>query len=70
MTVNVGTADRIFRAVLGVALLVLAFGGVSEIFASGALKWIAAAAGVVMLGTAALRSCPLYALFGIRTCKL
>ncbi|WP_296988128.1 YgaP family membrane protein [Thalassospira sp. UBA1131] len=28
------------------------------------------AAGVVMLATAALRFCPLYMLFGLRTCPL
>jgi len=70
MRVNIGTLDRALRTVLGAALLVLAFGGVLPALSDGAPKWIAAAAGVILLATAALRLCPLYALFGIRTCKL
>ena len=67
MTINVGTIDRIARAILGVALLYLAF-------ASGVLDgtiWqsVAAAAGVVMLAVAAIRSCPVYTLIGIKTCR-
>jgi hypothetical protein len=67
MSVNVGTVDRTVRAALGVALLYLAF-------ASGALedsvwKWAAASIGVVMLVVAAIRICPLYSLFGLKTCK-
>lgn len=68
MTINVGTVDRIARAILGVVLLYLAF-------ASGSLdasvwKWIAAAAGVIMLGTSAMKFCPLYRVFGMRTCPV
>lgn len=67
MTVNVGTIDRIARAVLGVVLLYLAF-------VSGALdgtiwQWIAALAGVVMLTVATVRICPIYTLIGIKTCR-
>lgn len=70
MRVNIGTLDRALRTVLGVALLVLAFGGVMPALSVGAPKWIAGAAGLILLATAALRLCPLYAIFGIRTCKL
>lgn len=68
MTVNVGTLDRIARAILGLVLLYLAFASGAAIFAGGALKWIAALVGVVMLGTAAMRSCPLYTMLGLSTC--
>lgn len=64
MTKNMGTADRAARAVLGIVLLALAFGPLA-----GILAWLAGAVGVVMLATSALGSCPLYTLFGIRTCK-
>lgn len=70
MRVNIGTLDRALRTVLGAALLALAFGGVLPDLSAGAPKWIAAAAGLILLATAALRLCPLYAIFGIRTCKL
>lgn len=70
MTANLGSIDRIIRIVLGIALLALALGGFSAFFAAGAAKWIAAAAGVILIATAGMRFCPLYAIFGIRTCKL
>ncbi|PIV80056.1 MAG: DUF2892 domain-containing protein [Rhodobacteraceae bacterium CG17_big_fil_post_rev_8_21_14_2_50_63_15] len=70
MTANIGSIDRIIRIVLGIVLLALAFGGVSAVFAAGAPKWIAAIAGIVLIATAGMRFCPLYRIFGIRTCKL
>ena len=68
MTINVGTVDRIARAILGVVLLYLAFigGGLD----ASAWKWVAVAAGVVMLGTSAMKFCPIYRIFGMRTCKV
>ncbi|MDU8910029.1 DUF2892 domain-containing protein [Aestuariicoccus sp. MJ-SS9] len=69
MTANVGTIDRILRALLGIALLWLAFFSGLPAVEAGALKWIAAAVGVVMLGVAAVRVCPLYSIAGIRTCR-
>ncbi len=61
---NVGNTDRMIRAVVGVVLLILAFSSLG-----GALAWIAGIIGVVMLGTAALGTCPPYAMLGINTCK-
>jgi len=69
MTANIGTIDRVLRMVLGITLLALAFGGFAPALAAGAPKWIAAAAGVVMLATASMRFCLLYRIFGIRTCQ-
>ena len=70
---NVGTLDRFVRAVVGIVLLALPFvsaapedGGM----AYGVYGWIMIAAGVVMLVTAAFRFCPLYRVFGLRTCPL
>jgi len=59
-TANIGTADRIARLVLGLALIALAVTGTI-----GVWGWI----GVVPLATAFLRVCPAYSLLGIRTCK-
>ena len=68
MTINVGTVDRIARAILGVVLLYLAFiGGALD---ASAWKWVAVAAGVIMLGTSAMKFCPIYRIFGMRTCKV
>ncbi|MBF9034389.1 DUF2892 domain-containing protein [Rhodobacterales bacterium HKCCE2091] len=70
MTRNVGTVDRFLRALLGIVLLYLAFASGLPAFEAGALKWIAAVVGVVMLVVAAVRVCPIYAIFGIRTCPV
>jgi hypothetical protein len=70
---NVGTLDRLVRAIAGVVLLALPFvsaGAEEGAMAYGVYGWLMIAAGVVMLVTAALRFCPLYMLFGLRTCPL
>jgi quinol-cytochrome oxidoreductase complex cytochrome b subunit len=59
-----GQTDRLIRAIVG-ALLVVAF-----FMMSGTLAWILGAVGVVLLATAAMGSCPPYALLGINTCKV
>ncbi|MAQ81947.1 YgaP family membrane protein [Psychromarinibacter halotolerans] len=69
MNVNVGTLDRIIRAVLGVVLLWLAFFSGVPAMEAGALKWIAAVVGIVMLVVAVVRVCPIYSILGIRTCR-
>jgi hypothetical protein len=70
--VNVGTLDRTLRVIIGVVLLISPFlPPLASVFAGwGAWKFRVAAVGLVLLGTAAFRSCPLYTLLGIRTCPL
>ncbi|MBM3940209.1 MAG: DUF2892 domain-containing protein [SAR202 cluster bacterium] len=63
MTRNMGTLDRVVRAVLGAALLSLLF------LLDGALRF-AGLLGVVLLVTAVASYCPIYALLGVRTCPL
>ena len=61
LNTNVGTADRIIRVILGLALL-------SAIFVlDGKERWFGLI-GIVPLLTAAVRFCPLYTVLGIRTC--
>lgn len=57
---NVGSLDRIVRVVLGLALLAVPI-------VIGLTPWsgISAAVGVVLLATAAIGFCPIYALFGL-----
>ncbi|MEO1329001.1 MAG: DUF2892 domain-containing protein [Pseudomonadota bacterium] len=69
MTTNVGTVDRILRAALGAALLYLAFLSGLPLFDGAVFKFGAAAVGVVMLATSTLKLCPLYSVFGIKTCR-
>ncbi len=60
---NVGTADRIVRIVVAIALLGLGWGGVVDGIAGTILKFV----GFVPLLTAAVGFCPLYSPFGIST---
>jgi len=59
MNVNVGTIDRAVRIVLGLVLLSLVFFGPQTLWG-----WI----GLVPLLTALAGRCPVYSLFGMRTC--
>ena len=69
MTVNVGTIDRIVRAILGVVLLYLAFGSGLPLFEGAVMKYGAALIGIVMLVVAAVRVCPIYSVLGVKTCR-
>lgn len=60
MKVNVGTVDRVVRALFGLVLVALALTGTI-----GAWGWL----GLVLVGVAALGNCPLYSVLGISTCK-
>lgn len=65
MKVNESNTDRIIRAVLGVVLLFLGFGGML----AGSWAIVAEVLGAVMLLTAAIGFCPLYAVFKFSTKK-
>ncbi|MFT6074288.1 MAG: hypothetical protein ACJAZ1_001204 [Yoonia sp.] len=69
MNTNVGTIDRVFRAVLGVIFLIAPFVSGLTIFESGVATTVSAAIGIIMVATAAMKFCPLYAIFGLRTCQ-
>jgi hypothetical protein len=64
MKANVGTIDRIFRLLAGVA--VIAFGYMGGL----ASPWniVAIGAGSVFVLTALIKFCPLYPILGINTC--
>lgn len=63
MKANMGTADRIIRAIVGIAALAAGAFGLLD----GTLAIVAIVVGVALLVTAAIRRCPPYALFGINT---
>jgi len=60
---NVGQTDRMIRGVIGVLLLIAFF------MTTGGWTWLLLVAGGVLVATAALGTCPPYALLGINTCK-
>lgn len=57
---NEHTVDRVVRVALGLGLLALVFTGPKT-------PW--GLIGIIPLATGLLGSCPLYTLFGIRTCR-
>ena len=59
MKANVGTIDRVARIIIGIALIAAAATGTI-----GVWGWI----GIVPLGTALFRFCPLYVVLGFSTC--
>ncbi|MGB4827618.1 MAG: DUF2892 domain-containing protein [Paracoccaceae bacterium] len=62
---NVGSADKILRIVIGVALLVWFF------FDKGQGFWhYAKLIGVVPILTALMGTCPLYSVLGMSTCPM
>jgi hypothetical protein len=61
---NEGTLDRVVRVVLGLALLSLMLLG--PVPGWGLVGLI----GLVPLVTGALGSCPIYTMFGVRTCPM
>lgn len=60
MTTNVGTIDRIARLILGGALVLLALTGTIGIWG-----WL----GLIFIGTAFLKFCPIYKVLGMKTCS-
>lgn len=66
---NVGPMDRALRLIVGIILIVLAFGmlGVAEGSVGGI---IAVAAGAVLLLTGAIGFCPAYLPLKLSTCKV
>ena len=67
MTPNMGLYDRAGRILAAVALIWAAFG--SAMAESGALHWLALAVAAIFVVTALAGRCPLYSLFGLKTCR-
>jgi len=63
MMKNVGSADKIVRIVVGIALIAFALFGPADI----GWKWVGWI-GVVPIATALMGWCPLYSIVGMKTC--
>ena len=68
MTPNLGTTNRTLRILVGLALLAAPFVTGIGLFASTTATVIAVIVGLVLIGTSAMKFCPLYRVFGIQTC--
>jgi hypothetical protein len=66
MTKNMGSADRIIRVIIAAIVGILYFTGTI----SGALGIILLVLSGVFVLTSVISFCPLYAPFGIKTCKV
>ncbi|MCX7324532.1 MAG: DUF2892 domain-containing protein [Hyphomicrobiales bacterium] len=64
MTTNVGTIDRVFRIIIGVALIAFALGSIMPATGWNWIGWI----GIVPILTAVFGTCPAYTLLGLSTC--
>jgi len=62
MVPNVGSTDRLVRYVLAVVFLLIALFGSSGIWA-----WVFGLLGIVMVVTATLNFCPIWAMFKVNT---
>jgi hypothetical protein len=70
MTTNIGTIDRVFRLVLGIILMAVPFVSGFAMFESSTATIVSLVVAAVMVATSAIKFCPLYRIFGLRTCKL
>jgi hypothetical protein len=62
---NMGNVDRIVRTAIAVLIISLSFSGIIH----GPLGYTLLAISVIFLATSLFAYCPLYALFGIHTCR-
>ena len=70
MTANVGTIDRFARLVLGFFLLAAPFVSGSALFDKAGLGLVAVIGGLILIATAAVKFCPIYRIFGLKTCRI
>ena len=70
MPVNVGSADRITRIIVGLALILVPLVSGLALFANPLPYWGSVIVGAVLIITALVRFCPLYTILGLSTCKV
>ncbi len=69
MTINVGTVDRIIRFVIGALLIIVPLTGLFGVSVGPTLTVVLVLVGIVLVGTAFFKFCPLYRLLGASTCS-
>jgi hypothetical protein len=65
MTANMGTTDKVIRIVLAAAIVGLYLGNII----SGTIAIVGLAVVGIFVLTSLIGFCPLYAIFGLSTCK-
>jgi len=64
MKKNLGTVDRVIRALFAVAVAILYFTG----YITGTLGIVLLVVAGVLLATSLISFCPIYAMFGLNSC--
>ncbi len=67
---NVGQWDRAIRIIVGAILVALPFVSNAAIWDGAVFAWGAPIVGLILIATGFLRFCPIYRLFGMKTCKV
>ena len=68
--VNVGSFDRVLRALVAIALIVMPFVTHFSLWSNPLFMWGAPVVGLVLLATSAMKFCPLYYITGLRSCAV
>ena len=65
MKTNMSTADKFIRVLIGIVIAILYY---MEVI-SGTTAIVILGLGIILLITSLVSYCPLYAIFGIKTCR-
>lgn len=63
---NLGSPDKMIRFVIAIVAAIVAYMYMATL---GVWFWALIVVAVIMAGTALINFCPIYAIFGIKTCK-
>ena len=66
MKKNMGTADRIIRPIIAIIMAILYFNGI----VTGIVGIVLLALAGIFVVTSFVSFCPIYAIFGLKTCKI
>jgi len=66
MKKNVGSVDKIIRYIIAIVAVYIAYKGM----VSSPWDYVLYAVAVIMVGTALSGRCPVFAIFGINSCKV
>ncbi|UMB61597.1 DUF2892 domain-containing protein [Lutibacter sp. A80] len=65
MKKNIGSSDKLVRILIALAIIILYYTNII----TGMLAIVLMGVGIVLLLTVLFNFCPLYSIFGIKTCK-
>ena len=68
MVINVGSADRVIRIIIGLVAIAAIF--IGPLAGPGWPRIVLGLVGVIMIATSAVSFCPLYRIVGISSCKI